>query len=110
MLLPMVLVLIYFSVVIASCNKDIATNAYETYTGICTYESEAVYLAEAQISIYVGKGHEIVPPGDHYGKCIYSKRSKVIVDWQLLENTQDFQSRTKDQMSISDGAYVHLEG
>lgn len=84
MLIPMIVVLVYFSVVTTNCNRDIATNAYETYTGICTYKSECVYLTDAQISIYVGKGHEIVPPGDNYGKCIYAKHSKVIVHWESL--------------------------
>lgn len=84
MLIPMIVALVYFSVVIVNCNKDISANAYETYIGICTYESESVNLKEAEIFIYVGKGHEIVPHGDNYGKCIYSKYSKVIVHWESL--------------------------
>ena len=50
MLIPMIVTLVYFSVVIVNCNKDISTSAYETYIGICTYESESVNLKEAELS------------------------------------------------------------
>lgn len=85
LLIPTMLVLIYFSMVVVNCNKDISLNAYETYIGTCIYQSESVELVEQKIHIYVGKGHEIVPYGENYGKCIYSKYSKVIVYWEQLD-------------------------
>lgn len=88
MLIPIAAVLIYFSIVVINCNADIANNSYVTYIGVCEYESESVELVGEKVTIYVGKGHEIVPRGTNYGKCIYSKHSKVIVYWEpLLSNT-----------------------
>lgn len=74
--------------IIAKMIDMIANNSYVTYIGVCEYESESVELVGEKVTIYVGKGHEIVPRGTNYGKCIYSKHSKVIVYWEpLLSNT-----------------------
>ena len=84
LIIPLIFGIIYFSFDIANCNKDIQDNSYETYIGECEYTSTSVKLKDLNLSIYVGKGHEIVPRGINYGKCIYAKHSKVIVFFESL--------------------------
>ena len=84
-----ILTIIICLIEVNNCKLDIQNCDYETYTGTCTYQSESVKLEESGLSIYVGKGHTTVPKGTHYGKCTYSKRARVIVDWEALpENSK----------------------
>ncbi len=85
LLIPILAMVLYYSLVISWCNTDISEGSYVTYVGVCIYESETVTLEDINLRIYVGNGHEIVPDGQHYGKCIYSKRPKVIVFWEQID-------------------------
>ena len=78
MLIPIAAVLIYSSIVVINCNADIANNSYATYIGVCEYESESVELVGEKVTIYVGKGHEIVPRGTNYGKCCSGRAGMTI--------------------------------
>lgn len=89
MCIPLIISITTIGIQINKYNLDIANASYETYIGYCTYKSESVRLQEKKLSIYVGKGHMRVPHGTNYGKCIYSKRSKVIVYWEPLEVPQE---------------------
>jgi hypothetical protein len=86
LVLPIVAILFYFPYTIVECNLDISNASYETYIGDCTYEGKTIKLEGQGLSIYVGKYNEIVPSGKNYGKCIYSRRSKVIVYWESLNS------------------------
>lgn len=83
-MIPIIANIIYYSVEISNCNKDISRASYETYIGDCTYNGEAVILEDLDLNIYVGKYNSIVPEGTNYGKCIYSKHAKVIVYWEAM--------------------------
>ena len=85
LLIPILFAIICSSIEVINCNKDIMHSAYEVYVGNCIYESETVTLEELDLKIHVGLHHTIVPYGDNYGKCIYSKYSKVIVYWESIE-------------------------
>ena len=89
MCIPLIIAMITIGIQINKYNLDIANASYETYIGYCTYESNAVRLHERKLSIVVGKGCTRVPRGTNYGKCIYSKRSRVIVYWESLEVPQE---------------------
>ena len=80
-----------FSIKIAQCNKDIRDLSYEEYVGIVEYSSSSIKLDNSNITIFVGKGHELVPYGAHYGKIIYSKHSKVIVFWEPIDQEIDLE-------------------
>ena len=82
MLIPLLLTLIYFPMKVCQCNHDINNSAYETYVGNVEYSESSVKLVDESISFFVGKGHEIVPPGKGYGKVIYSRKSRVIVYYE----------------------------
>ena len=82
MLIPLIFVLIYFPNKIQQCNYDIHNSSYETYIGEVEYSESSVKLIDDNISIFVGKGHEIVPSGKHYGKIIYSSKARVIVSYE----------------------------
>ena len=88
-MIPFLALLFYNSCVVVNCNRDIAQGTYETYIGICSYKSETVDLVDAGMKLYVGNGHEIVPSGISYGKCTYSKYSKVIVGWESIPHDSD---------------------
>lgn len=85
LLVPLFAMIIYFSSVVVQCNLDIFESSFVTYVGICKYESETVILEEENLRIYVGNGHELVPSGRNYGKCVYSKHAKVIVFWEAID-------------------------
>ena len=85
MIVPLVFVLIYFPIKIEQCNYDINNSSYEEYVGEIEYSESSVKLIEDNISIFVGKGHEIVPRGTHYGKIIYSSKARVIVSYEPQE-------------------------
>lgn len=85
LLIPVLAIVVYFSLVVSWCNTDISTGSYVTYVGMCVYESETVILEDHDLRIYVGNGHEIIPDGQNYGKCVYSKYSKVIVFWEPID-------------------------
>ncbi|MBE5922658.1 MAG: hypothetical protein E7269_07895 [Lachnospiraceae bacterium] len=76
--------IVWTSLTIANCNADIREASYETYIGECEYNSSSVKLKECSLNIFVGKGHDIVPSGTNYGKCIYSKHARVIVYWEAI--------------------------
>lgn len=88
LLVPIIAIIVYSSVVLINCNKDINDDLYEVYVGNCTYESETVTLEDNGLKFNVGIGHELVPAGESYGKCIYSKNSKVIVYWESIEKQE----------------------
>lgn len=76
--------IIYSLIVIKNCNEDITSGSYEIYIGNCSYKERTVTLQGLNLKIRVSGGHDIVPHGDSYGKCIYAKHSKVIVYWEEL--------------------------
>ena len=76
--------IIYSLIAVKNCNEDIASGSYETYIGNCSYKERTVTLQELNLKVRVSGGHDIVPHGDSYGKCIYAKDSKVIVYWEEL--------------------------
>ena len=76
--------IIYSLIAVKNCNEDIASGSYETYIGNCSYKERTVTLQELNLKVRVSGGHDIVPHGDGYGKCIYAKHSKVIVYWEEL--------------------------
>ena len=78
-IIPIIISLLYFSVRILQCNKDLKNESYVEYVGTVEYSSPSVKFIDSNMTVYVGKGHEIIPKGKHYGKVIYSKESKVIV-------------------------------
>lgn len=88
LLLPIFAIIVYSSVVIINCNKDIHDDLYEVYVGNCTYEAETVTFEDNGLKFNVGMGHEFVPQGESYGKCIYSKNSKIIVYWEYIEKQE----------------------
>ena len=79
MLIPLIFAFVFFPVKIYQCNYDLKHNAYETYVGFVEYSESSVKLTDKNTSIFVGKGHEIVPDGKNYGKVVYSTKSHVIV-------------------------------
>ena len=79
MLIPFILVITYFPIRVSLCNYDVNNLSYETYIGEVEYSESSIKLIDANISIFVGKGHEIVPQGNHYGMVIYSTKSHVVV-------------------------------
>ena len=89
MIIPIIFILIFFPTKIQQCNKDIEETAYVEYVGRVKYSESSVKLTDVDLSFFVGKGHEKVPQGTNDGKVIYSKRSKVIVYYEQLENTGD---------------------
>ena len=85
MIIPVAAVLIFYPVKIYECNADIKESAYTEYMGNVEYSVSSVKLLDKDLSIFVGKAHEIVPAGLNYGKVIYSKRSKVIVYYTSVD-------------------------
>lgn len=85
MVIPIVFILIFFPTKIYQCCKDIEEMAYVEYVGQVKYSESSVKLTDADLSFFVGKGHEKVPRGTSDGKVIYSKRSKVIVYYEQLD-------------------------
>lgn len=79
MLIPLIFVLIYFPNKIQQCNYDIHNSSYETYIGEVEYSESSIKLIDDDVTIFVGKGHEIVPQGNSYGTVIYSTKSHVVV-------------------------------
>ena len=65
-------------------DKDIAEETYEIYIGECVHKERTVYLKGNGIKMRADNG-DIVPYGNNYGKCIYSKRSRLVVDWESIE-------------------------
>lgn len=86
MALPIIFTLIYFPIEIYKCNYDIQYSSYEEYIGEVEYSSSSVKLKNCNLSVFVGKGHEIIPLGKHYGKVIYSTKANVIVYYESLED------------------------
>lgn len=82
MLIPLFFVIVYFPVKISQCNYDINNSAYESYTGIVEYSESSIKLTDEDITIFVGKGHEIVPQGINYGTVLYSQKARVVVFYQ----------------------------
>ena len=85
MIIPAMAVLIFYPIKIYECNADIKESAYTEYIGNVEYAAPSVKFLDKDLSIFVGKGHEIVPAGKNYGKVIYSKRSKVIVYYTSID-------------------------
>lgn len=85
MVIPIIAILVYFPVKIVQCNRDVKNLAYEEYIGEVEYSSSSVKFHDADFSVFVGKGHEIVPAGKHYGKVVFSRESRVIVYYEQLE-------------------------
>ena len=85
MIIPIVLILIFFPTKLYQCNKDVEETAYVEYVGQVKHSESSVRLIDDDLSFFVGKGHEKVPKGTNYGKVIYSKRSKVIVYYEQLD-------------------------
>ncbi len=111
LLVPVLAMVLYFSLVISWCNTDISEGSYVTYIGMCTYESETVILEDIDLHIYVGNGHEAIPDGQHYGKCVYSKRSKVIIFWEPIDpydgNTRLIKSKRYDMIFTDFSETIH---
>lgn len=82
MLIPLILAIVFFSVEVYKCNYDIDNLSYETYIGEVEYSESSVKLIDINVSIFVGKWHEICPRGNSYGMVIYSTKSHVIVFYQ----------------------------
>lgn len=82
MLIPLIFVLVFFPTQIYQCNYDVAHSSYKTYTGPVEYSESSVKLTDEDISIFVGKGHEIVPEGESYGTVVYSTKSRVVVFYE----------------------------
>lgn len=82
MLIPLILVIVYFPIKIYQCNYDIDNLSYESYVGEVEYSESSVKLVDDKLSVFVGKYHEIVPQGITYGLVIYSEKSHVIVFYE----------------------------
>lgn len=82
--IPLIFVLIYFPIKVHQCNYDINNLNYETYVGEVEYSESSVKLMDNGISIFVGKGHGIIPQGNGYGKLIYSQKSHVVVYYEPI--------------------------
>ena len=82
MLIPLILVIVYFPIKIYQCNYDIDNLSYESYVGEVEYSESSVKLVDDKLSVFVGKYHEIVPRGITYGLVIYSEKSHVIVFYE----------------------------
>lgn len=89
MIIPIVFVVLLYSIKIYQCNKDIKEAAYLEYVGTIEYSGPSVKLTDNDLSIFVGKGYEKVPRGISIGKVIYSKRSKVIVYYNSIKQTDE---------------------
>ena len=85
MIIPVAFVLLFFPIKIFECNKDIKETAYVEYIGQIEYSESSVKLIDDALSIFVGKGYEKIPKGTSNGKVIYSKRAKVIVYYEPIE-------------------------
>lgn len=79
MLIPLIFILVFFSIQIYQCNYDVTHTSYETYTGAVEYSESSIKLIDENTTIFVGKGHEIVPRGSSYGTVVYSTKSHVVV-------------------------------
>ena len=79
MVIPLIFILVFLPVQIYQCNYDVTHTSYETYTGSVEYSESSIKLIDEDITIFVGKGHEIVPQGNSYGTIIYSTKSHVVV-------------------------------
>ena len=79
MLIPLIFILIFFPIQIYQCNYDVTYTSYETYNGPVEYSESSIKLIDDDVTIFVGKGHEIVPQGNSYGTVIYSTKSHVVV-------------------------------
>lgn len=84
MIVPIIMIFIYFPLEIYKCNYDIQNCSYEEYIGEVEYSSSSVKFNNPKWSVFVGKGHEIVPAGKHYGKVVYSTKAKVIVSYEEI--------------------------
>ena len=82
MLIPLLFVVIYFPIKVYQCNYDVKNESYETYIGEIEYSESSVKLNNENRTFFVGKGHEIVPPGISYGMVVYSTKSHVIVFYE----------------------------
>lgn len=69
----------FFPVKIYQCNYDVTYASYEIYTGAVEYSESSIKLIDEGITIFVGKGHEIVPRGNSHGTVVYSTKSHVVV-------------------------------
>lgn len=85
MFIPLIVVIICFSIQIHKCNLDIRNELYDTYIGEVEYSSSSVKIKD-NFSVFVGKGFEIIPKGKHIGKCVYSHNAHVIVYWEESAN------------------------
>ena len=84
MIIPLIVIVIWFSVEIHKCDVDLKQESYTEYIGRIEYSSSAVTFKDENWYVFVGKGFERIPIGEHYGRCIYSSNSKVIVYWEEL--------------------------
>ena len=84
MLVPLILVLIYFPTKVYQCNYDINNSVYETYIGDVEHSESSVKLEDVDLTIFVGKGHEIIPKGSSYGMVVYSQKAHVLVYYEEL--------------------------
>lgn len=87
MLIPLIFVLIYFPTKVYQCNYDINNFAYETYVGDLEYSESSVKLRDINVTVFVGKGHEIIPKGSGYGMVVYSQEAHVVVYYEPLNRT-----------------------
>jgi len=78
---------IYTAVVVKKCDLDVKTGSYITYEGEITYESRTITLHGINMKVRVSSGYDIVPYGKSYGKCVFSFNSKIIVDYDEINNS-----------------------
>lgn len=84
MIIPLIAIVIYFPIEINKCNVDLNQELYTEYVGQIEYSSSSVKFKDENFTVFVGKGFELIPRGENYGRCIYSSNSKVIVYWEKL--------------------------
>lgn len=70
---------------VSKCEQDIENSSYEKYVGEISYTPRNVRLCDIGLSLQVSGGFSRMPRGENYGRCVYSSRSKVIVDYQPLD-------------------------
>ena len=74
----------YFSLRISHLYTDIQEQAYITYVGefeVSPYNDRHVTLQTESTSLSLD-GKVDLPSGKHFGKIVYAKNSKRILDWQ----------------------------
>lgn len=70
-----------------NCKMDKEEQAYVTYEGEFSYSnSKFVFLKDSNKTRLITIGCPLLPDGSSRGRLLYSKRSKILLDYELYDN------------------------